>query len=240
MRWWLRFKVWVINLFAQKVPTPLPPPIIIPEPEEEPTIVVIPPTAVIPSGPKEPDYSFTPGQYINHYQTLWETMVIKPEKMSTVYWYINKIEEGKGRYFSVSRSSGVPWQIIAVIHVLESGGDFRGVLHNGERIIGTGKKTRLVPAGRGPFETWEEAAIDALAIKKQPEEWNIVNALYYLERFNGLGYLRDRKKPHSPYLWSFSKHYFRGKYTSDGNYSRTAVSKQCGAAVLLKKLGFLS
>jgi peptidoglycan hydrolase-like protein with peptidoglycan-binding domain len=40
----------------------------------------------------------------------------------------------------------------------------------------------------------------------------------------------------SPYLWSFSNHYTRGKYVADGRFSPTAVSQQVGAAVLLKQL----
>ena len=235
MKWWQRFRVWVINLFAHKAPKPLPPPSIPVEPIPEPTPIVIVPSEPLPI---EPNYDFTPAQYRYMYQMLWDTMVIRPEKMSTVDWYVNQIVKNRERYESVEKLSGVPWQIIAVMHLLESGGDFRGVLHNGEKILGTGMKTRLVPAGRGPFTTWEEAAIDALSIKKNPSDWNIVNTLHYVERFNGLGYLRDPKKPYSPYLWSFSKHYVRGKYVSDGHYSRTAVSKQCGAAVILKKLTY--
>ena len=40
----------------------------------------------------------------------------------------------------------------------------------------------------------------------------------------------------SPYLWSFSEHYQRGKYATDGRFDANLVSKQCGAAVLLKQL----
>src|SRR5262249_61249802 len=35
---------------------------------------------------------------------------------------------------------------------------------------------------------------------------------------------------------SFSNHYKSGKFTADGKYSASAVSGQCGAAVLLKRL----
>jgi lysozyme family protein len=40
----------------------------------------------------------------------------------------------------------------------------------------------------------------------------------------------------TPYLWSFSNHYDRGKYVADGKFSATARSQQCGAAVMLKLL----
>jgi lysozyme family protein len=57
-----------------------------------------------------------------------------------------------------------------------------------------------------------------------------------LERFNGFGYRRHDINIHSPYLWSFSNHYTKGKFVADNTFSATAVSKQCGAAVLLKRM----
>jgi lysozyme family protein len=58
--------------------------------------------------------------------------------------------------------------------------------------------------------------------------------LYRLEAYNGFGY--RRKGVPSPYLWSFCNLYERGKYVADGQYDPNAVSKQCGAGVMLKKL----
>jgi lysozyme family protein len=58
--------------------------------------------------------------------------------------------------------------------------------------------------------------------------------LYRLEAYNGLGYRSYGVA--SPYLWSFSNHYDRGKFVSDGKWSSTARSQQCGAAVMLKLL----
>jgi lysozyme family protein len=184
---------------------------------------------------------FTPRVYRDHYSRLWSTMRVKPEKKSVVTWYVKKIKEGEARYKEVSKVSGVPWEVIGCFHLMEGAGDWSRVLHNGESLKSVNRfGTRLVPRGRGKGLNWdwEEAAIDALAIKKQPKEWTIVNALYYCERNNGLGYLRDPRKPHSPYLWSFSNHYKKGKYTYDGYYDANAVSKQCGVALVLKELGF--
>ncbi len=66
------------------------------------------------------------------------------------------IENNREKYEAVEKQTGVPWQIIAAIHYREGGLDFKTVLHNGERIIGTDKKTKKVPAGHGPFDTWEK------------------------------------------------------------------------------------
>ena len=40
----------------------------------------------------------------------------------------------------------------------------------------------------------------------------------------------------TPYLWSFSKLYEKGKYVADGRFDPEAVSKQCGAAVMIRAL----
>jgi lysozyme family protein len=66
------------------------------------------------------------------------------------------------------------------------------------------------------------------------KDWSVPRALYRFESYNGWGY-RGRNV-NTPYLWSFSKHYSKGKFVSDGKYDPSAVSKQCGAAVMLKAL----
>lgn len=149
-----------------------------------------------------------------------------------------KIAANRSRYELVSKVTGVPWDVIGVIHYRESSNDFRGVLHNGQRIIGTGKKTTLVPAGRGPFSTWEEAAIDALAnchphLAKN-KDWSLSTTLDKLEAYNGLGY-RYKGLP-SPYLWAGTDQYVKGKYVADGKFDPNHVDQQLGVAALLMKL----
>ena len=150
----------------------------------------------------------------------------------------DKILANRARYEAVSKATGVPWDVIGVIHYRESSGDFKGVLHNGQKIIGTGKKTTLVPKGRGPFSTWEEAAIDAL-VNTPPQaaknkDWSIAGTLDILERYNGLGY-RNKGLP-SPYLWAGTDQYVKGKYVADGKYDPEHVDKQLGVAPILMKL----
>lgn len=149
-----------------------------------------------------------------------------------------KILANRARYEAVSKATGVPWDVIGVIHYRESSGDFKGVLHNGEKIIGTGRKTALVPKGRGPFNTWEEAAIDAL-VNAPPQaaknkDWSVAGTLDILERYNGLGY-RKKGLP-SPYLWAGTDQYVKGKYVADGKYDPEHVDKQLGTAAILMRL----
>ena len=96
--------------------------------------------------------------------------------------------------------------------------------------------TRLVPKGRGPFASWEEGAIDALMLEglDQVKDWCAERACFEIERFNGFGY-RNRGLP-SPYLWSFSNHYARGKYVADGRFDPTRVDQQCGAIPIIKRI----
>lgn len=149
-----------------------------------------------------------------------------------------KIEAHRDRYEAVSKLTGVPWDVIGVIHYRESSGDFAGVLHNGQKIIGKGTKTTIVPNGRGPFSTWEEAAVDALVscapYAAKNKDWSIAGTLDILERYNGLGY-RNKGLP-SPYLWAGTDQYVKGKYVADGKYDPEHVDKQLGVAPILMKL----
>lgn len=149
-----------------------------------------------------------------------------------------KIEANRSRYDAVSKATGVPWDVIGVIHYREASGNFEGVLHNGQKIIGTNKKTTLVPKGRGPFSTWEAAAIDALEAAPpyaaRNKDWSIGGTLDLLEKYNGLGY-RKKGLP-SPYLWAGTDQYVKGKYVADGKYDPEHVDQQIGCAALLLKL----
>ena len=149
-----------------------------------------------------------------------------------------KIIANRSRYEVVAKATGVPWDVIGVIHYRESSNDFRGVLHNGQKIIGTGKKTTIVPKGRGPFSTWEEAAIDALAnchphLAKN-KDWSIGTTLDKLEAYNGLGY--RNKGLASPYLWAGTDQYAKGKYVADGKFDPNHVDQQLGVAAILMKI----
>jgi lysozyme family protein len=169
---------------------------------------------------------------------LWETVEIRKEHQGTVEWYVKRIKRYKPRYERVERRTGVPWFVVACIHGLECGFDWGAALHNGDKIIGTGEKTTRVPAGRGPFATWEEAAEDALKYDKATEVpvWDVVNTLYFLELFNGTGYRKYHPEVKSPYLWGMTNHHSKGKYVSDGKFDSEAITKQAGAAAILKLL----
>lgn len=163
----------------------------------------------------------------------WNRAKIVPALLSQVERASKKLLAAKDRYEMVEVKTNMPWWIIAVIHWRECTADFRRSLAQGDswRI-----ESVHIPKGRGPFSSWEEAAIDALT-KCPPfiarnEDWSIENALTVLEKYNGLGYAKHNMP--SPYLWAMTNQYLRGKYVSDGIYDPTTVDKQIGCAAILK------
>ncbi|QQS35826.1 MAG: hypothetical protein IPM56_16530 [Ignavibacteriales bacterium] len=173
------------------------------------------------------------------YTRLFNTCNIKTEKFPDVENIISKLSANKSRYENAVAGLKIPWYFVAVIHNMESSLNFSRHLHNGDPLTA---RTKQVPAGRpvdgDPPFTWEESAMDALMYKKleQWENWSLPGILYQLEKYNGWGYRSKHPEVLSPYLWSFSNHYTRGKYIADGTWSDTAVSKQSGAAVLLRRM----
>jgi lysozyme family protein len=173
------------------------------------------------------------------YENLFNTCIIRPERAQAVEDIIANLQTNKMRYQNVGDTLGVPWFFAAVIHNMESSLNFEKHLHNGDPLT---KRTVHVPKGRpktgNPPFTWEESANDALSLKGlgSQTDWSLSGTLYQLERYNGWGYRLYHPHVLSPYLWSFSNHYKSGKYIADGTWSDTAVSKQCGAAVLLRRM----
>jgi lysozyme family protein len=126
----------------------------------------------------------------------------------------------------------VPWFFIAVVHERESSQSWKASLAQGDP---WNEVSRHVPAGRGPFISWEEAAVDALVncppFAARNKDWSVGGLLTMLEQYNGLGYA-ERGVP-SPYLWSGTNQYSSGKYIRDGVYSETAIDVQLGCAGLI-------
>jgi lysozyme family protein len=173
------------------------------------------------------------------YQQLFDTCQITDAKALAVEKLVDSLLTNQVRYENVSTSLEIPWYVIAVIHNMECSQNFKKHLHNGDPLTA---RTTHVPKGRpktgNPPFTWEESATDALEFDgfDQWHDWSIPGILYELEGYNGWGYRLHHPEVKSPYLWSYSNHYQSGKYVSDGTWSNTLISNQCGAAVLLRRL----
>jgi lysozyme family protein len=171
------------------------------------------------------------------YESLFSTGVIRPDKLGSVNWHIGKLKTFREDYEATGTPLGIPWWFVGIIHCMECGFNFEGHLHNGDPLDA---KTVHVPKGRPLSDNWDWAssARDALTMKgfDSWNEWSTAGALYQWERYNGFGYRKFHPETKSPYLWSFSNHYTKGKYVADGDWSATHVSKQCGAATLLRAM----
>lgn len=138
----------------------------------------------------------------------------------------------KSRYVAVSARTGVPWYVIAVIHEREASQNWNTQLGQGDPLH---EVSHHVPAGRGPFSTWEDGAVDAL-VNCAPHaalntDWSAGGTLTLLEEYNGLGYA-NRGFP-SPYVWAGTDQYGSGKYVRDGVFDPKVVDQQLGCAGLI-------
>jgi uncharacterized protein (TIGR02594 family) len=175
------------------------------------------------------------------YKSLWETAVIRPEKVKDVKAIAQKLVGLKPTYDEVSAATNVKWFIVGLIHNLEASFKMTAHLHNGDPLSA---RTVQVPSGRpkkgsSPF-SWTASAIDALTMHGMQnvgkDGWSIERIAFELERYNGFGYRQSHPTVKSPYLWSCTNHYTSGKYIGDHKFSMTAVSDQVGAMAVLKQL----
>lgn len=182
------------------------------------------------------------------YRNLFASCVIKPDKISLADAVVKAISANAHAtiYRAISdrlnlgkpRIKGIPWFFIGCIHSLECSLNFSEHLHNGDPLT---QKTVHVPIGRPvtgnpPFK-FEDSAVDALRLRHLDawKDWTVEGQLWQLEGYNGYGYRQYHPTVLSPYLWSMTNHYSKGKYTADGHFDPDAVSAQLGIAAILKR-----
>lgn len=173
------------------------------------------------------------------YAALFKSCRVGDTHLAAIDRIADKAVKNRERYEKVAAKVATPWFLIATIHSLEAGQRFSTHLHNGDPL--TARTVHQPPgrpkAGSPPF-TWEASAIDALRGHgfHKVGDWTIPVMLFQLEQYNGFGYRLKHPEVLSPYLWSFTDKYTKGKFVADKKFSATTVSKQCGAAALLKRL----
>lgn len=151
---------------------------------------------------------------LNYYQNLIDTY----EPTTDISKTLKKLRALEHKYKD-------PWYYFAAIHYRESDNDFQKQLLNGQP---WNKVTTIVPIGRGPWASFE----DALAELNAPD--TIPEMLQAMEAHNGWGYAK--KGLNSPYLWGGSNHLQLGRYTSDGKFDPNSLDKRLGAATILLEL----
>ena len=187
-------------------------------------------------------------QLRSEYAASWARMVVTKEPQATAQ--ANRIKIHKDRYKAVEEMTGrnggtkVPWFVVGVLHMRESGGDFNTWLHNGDPMRdkqGRPVRTVQVPPHRpvDPNCSWEEGAFDALVICEhldQIDRWCPERVAYAAEKFNGFGYRSPARNIPTPYDWGGTNIQKRGKFTGDNKYDASVMDPQIGAMAVLKEL----
>lgn len=170
----------------------------------------------------------------------WRDMRITPSFVPVLDKTSSRLvdPDAKARYVTVSQETSVPWFVIAVIHEREASQSWKANLAQGDP---WNEVSIHVPKGRGPFKSWEDAAVDALANcaphAAKWNDWTAGGALTLLEEYNGLGYAAKNRP--SPYVWASTNQYAKGKFVSDHHFDPNAVDHQLGCAALLNRMAAL-
>jgi lysozyme family protein len=179
---------------------------------------------------------------IDKYQELWDCMRIDPKKLPAVIDTAKTILKYRKQFETAVIGTKIPWYFMGIVYMREDGCKFKGHIHNGDSLR---KRTVNVPAGRpikNPAATtgysFIESAQDLILLKgwHNVATWSMPALLYYFEANNGFGYRRLKKPIDTPYLWSCTQHYQKGKFAYDGVYDAKLMDEQIGAAPLLKYL----
>jgi hypothetical protein len=98
------------------------------------------------------------------------------------------------------------------------------------------KRSVHVPKGRGPFNSWEEAAIDALSIDgtDKVKLWSVERLCYELENTTGSAPAQRASTPRI--CGATATTTARGKYVADHVWDANAVSGQAGAMPILSRM----
>jgi len=173
------------------------------------------------------------------YAKQWNRMTVNKSRQAEFDKLALQLFAHKPIYEAITLKSGVPWELIAVLHLRESSANFNTYLGNGQTL---NRRTTIVPKGRGPFlgpDAFINGAIDALRIDGLSAivDWRLEKELYNCEIFNGTGY--DLRGLPSPYIWGGTNIQKPGKYVSDGKFNSQVWDTQPGCAPILAALAKL-
>lgn len=170
------------------------------------------------------------------YSQLLQAMVVRPECRNLVDEVAVKLCGYKPRYEALSAKDGVPILFIAASFEREASSDFNLSPAQGDPWR---RVSKHVPKGRGPFQSWLAAGLDAYHINGLDQigapNWTWETMCYYGELFNGFGY-RDFHHMHSPYLWGGTNIQTVGKYDSDGQFNPSHMDPQLGIVPVMKRM----
>ncbi len=178
-----------------------------------------------------------------YYKKQFEACILNPGVEDQAKEIVRVMGQYSPLYALIADQFGIGWwQVIGVLHQMESGMDFSKHLANGDPLSAD---TVHVPVGimapKEPPYNFTEGAVAALNHFKQG--WghlsitDMPTALSFFDEWNGLGEWRLTDTPGCPYLFSGTSAYQSGKFASDGAWDPTLVSQQIGVAALCKAMG---
>lgn len=150
-----------------------------------------------------------------------------------------KILQDRERFQKIEVSTDVPWKLIAAICFMESSLNFTKNFLNGQPL---NQVTTIKPLHRGPWETFEDSAIEGLrgVSGRSKNYWTFGNQLSFAESYNGKGY-RGRGI-YSSYVTAYTNFsQEKGKYVRDGVFDLEKLVTRPGVAaiiLMLNKMGF--
>ncbi|WP_237152404.1 murein L,D-transpeptidase catalytic domain-containing protein [Oryzibacter oryziterrae] len=197
------------------------------------------------------------------YTWLWSQLSVPTSKGTEASRAATVAVANKARYQTVSSATGAPWYFIAAIHYREASQSWKGCLHNGDR---WDMVTVHVPSGLGPWQSWEDAAIDAIQREGYANllDWSCGALFRRLEFYNGKGYrvggvknfvcrkqgnrigtfdgiykgsMQDTTPRNaSPYIYNGTPFYRKGISIEDHSFYPDAIDDNVGVMLFLKVL----
>ncbi len=166
------------------------------------------------------------------YENLWRSATVLPSYKARAQAAAKKIIGLKWLYQEAEKATGAAWWWIGCDHYREADCNPKGCLANGELIIGTGRRTTLVPKGRGPYGTFAESAVDALRYEglTKPQS-SVAWYLWAAEKING--YVAARN---SSYIWAGTTKMSHGMWVRDHVFDRSKDDPRPGVAAIMKEL----
>lgn len=166
------------------------------------------------------------------YENMWKAATVLPTYKSRAQAAAKKIIGLKSFYQEAEKATGAPWWWLGCIHYREADCDPRGCLANGDPIIGTGRRTTHVPAGRGPYATFAESAVDALRYENLTAIQGVIAwYLWAAEKINGFVNARN-----SNYIWAGTTKMDHGMWVRDHVFDGSKDDPRPGVAAIMKEL----
>ena len=167
------------------------------------------------------------------YEKMWSAATVLPSYRAKALAAARKIIGLRSFYLDAEKATGAPWWWIGCVHYREGDCAPHACLANGDPAVGTGRRTVNVPAGRGPYHTFAESAVDALRYEGLlgRVQVSVPWCLWAAEKINGFVAAHN-----SNYIWAGTTKMQRGMWVRDHQFDPTVNDPRPGVAAIMKEL----